>query len=289
MRRFIYFDSDSINSYIAQIEKGLSISGIAENQKNATEVKETSKTESLSGDIGAKICGLGAELKAEKESGIVHTTATEEFIKTIQEKVIHDYAFDMLIDYLNSSESIKTENLHIGDFVLTKDKITIIDLDYFSSLFDENGIIKFTNDNKKVEVQNLKTQFLSGQKISLDHKNMISALEKTIRAEEAERQSNLKTILMIKNTIPYKRFLLANSFIVPLNDTYFRDNPEIMAFKYGGSISILGCITNYINKDAAENCNNPFWKVYNVINSVIMTLFPDAAGVYIIHPIAMYY
>lgn len=65
MRRFIYYDSASINSFLAQMENGLSILSSQEKSKEDSSNIGKENGTSLIGDISAKVFSFGAELKSD--------------------------------------------------------------------------------------------------------------------------------------------------------------------------------------------------------------------------------
>ena len=65
--------------------------------------------------------------------------------------------------------------------------------------------------------------------------------------------------------------------------------PEIIAFKYGGNISILGYITNIISAEDAPPQTNDFAGFYSTINQIMLNLFKEKDKIYILHPIALFY
>ena len=67
MRRFIYYDKDGIESYLAQITGGISISSSKEITTGQEKSKITEKSKNINSDIGAKIAGIGAEIKEDIE------------------------------------------------------------------------------------------------------------------------------------------------------------------------------------------------------------------------------
>ncbi|MCI5948242.1 MAG: hypothetical protein MRZ22_04835, partial [Oscillospiraceae bacterium] len=69
----------------------------------------------------------------------------------------------------------------------------------------------------------------------------------------------------------------------------FRDNPDIVAFKYGGNISIFGYVTNIITADEEPNKNNDFAAVYDSVNQVMISMFKEQNKIYVVHPVALYY
>jgi hypothetical protein len=87
---------------------------------------------------------------------------------------------------------------------------------------------------------------------------------------------------------PYNRFLMTECFLIPLSDINFRDDPNIIAFKYGGKISIMGYVTNIIDNGKEATKNNKIASLYEMINKAMLGLFNDKQKVYIVHPIALY-
>ena len=59
MRRFIYLDTDTLNSYLAQIFDGLIQSEDSETQHQKKVNKQNSVTTSLAGKIALKLFGKG--------------------------------------------------------------------------------------------------------------------------------------------------------------------------------------------------------------------------------------
>ena len=288
MRRYIYFDSESLNSYLAQIEKGLHHSSKQEVHEEISHSEDKSMQSSIVGDIGAKLLGIGANIKGEISSKSSQTDVSDEFIKNIEEKVLHDYVFDKVFRYIKDNNLIKTEKLTMGDFIISSDKMTLLDFDYFTRLFSENGAMKFSVENEKEELLNLKRQIPKGSNMPLELRTQLNQIDQKIREKEIERKKYLHIIDVIKNTLPYKRFIMTGNYLITIDDACFRDNPEIFAFKYGGNITVVGFVTNIINNDE-QVYDNDFAVMYETVNSVMLTLFRDKSEIYIVHPIAIYY
>ena len=59
--------------------------------------------------------------------------------------------------------------------------------------------------------------------------------------------------------IPYDRMLVSHDgYLIPLEDKYFRDNPQTMGFKHGGYITCVGYITNVIGETSDATSENIF-------------------------------
>ena len=115
MRRFIYLDTDTLNSYIAQIYDGLVQSEEKEKQTSRDEKNENAHQ--LSGDAGAdlKILGKGIEGKIGYAYSHLKDTSNMELIRDVQTKMLHDNAFDQLVEYLQDKKLLQGEE--IGDFI----------------------------------------------------------------------------------------------------------------------------------------------------------------------------
>ena len=59
MRRFLYYDEDSINSFLAQIEKGLLTKKGKEKEITDTVSSQLDTTADITGDLSAKVIGIG--------------------------------------------------------------------------------------------------------------------------------------------------------------------------------------------------------------------------------------
>ncbi len=82
---------------------------------------------------------------------------------------------------------------------------------------------------------------------------------------------------------------ISNNMVV-LNDKYMRDNIEMTSFKFGGTIKVLGYITNRIkNKDDEDKNGGAISAIGNIVNQIMFSFFGDNNELNIVHPIAIYY
>ena len=162
--------------------------------------------------------------------------------------------------------------------------------DYFEKLFSENGISSFSIKQSKDELKKIRDSLSGPQKQNIEVKNKIKEMENMIKQQESERKSTLEILNMAKVTLPYVRFVMTKECLIVLNDDCFRDNPNNIAFKYGGNIQIVGYVTNIIDGESrTENQINAFSEMYKMVNQVMMSLYNGTKHVYVIHPLAMYY
>mgnify|MGYP005893965425 FL=1 len=290
MRRFIYYDKDGIESYLAQITSGISFSSSTETT-NSNEIEhQESKEKNIHSDIGAKLAGIGAEIQEDISKGETNKTSTNQLVKSLEEKVLSDYAFDKVFDFFSKNKMLKTSDFKIGDVVNLEENVTFFDFDYFEKLFSENGISSFSIKQSKDELKKIRDSLSGPQKQNIEVKNKIKEMENMIKQQESERKSTLEILNMAKVTLPYVRFVMTKECLIVLNDDCFRDNPNNIAFKYGGNIQIVGYVTNIIDGESrTKNQINTFSEMYKMVNQVMMSLYNGTKHVYVIHPLAMYY
>lgn len=290
MRRFIYYDKDGIESYLAQITSGISFSSSTETT-NSNEIEhQESKEKNIHSDIGAKLAGIGAEIQEDISKGETNKTSTNQLVKSLEEKVLSDYAFDKVFDFFSKNKMLKTSDFKIGDVVNLEENVTFFDFDYFEKLFSENGISSFSIKQSKDELKKIRDSLSGPQKQNIEVKNKIKEMENMIKQQESERKSTLEILNMAKVTLPYVRFVMTKECLIVLNDDCLRDNPNNIAFKYGGNIQIVGYVTNIIDGESrTENQINAFSEMYKMVNQVMMSLYNGTKHVYVIHPLAMYY
>ena len=101
MRRFIYLDTDTLNSYLAQIFDGLIQSEDSETQHQKKVNKQNSVTTSLAGKIALKLFGKGVDANAQATYQHLKTVADDEMVRDVQTKIMHDNAFDQFMNYLH--------------------------------------------------------------------------------------------------------------------------------------------------------------------------------------------
>ena len=291
MRRFIYLDTETLNSYIAQIYNGL-ITSSEENKQNTNESsKESSHTVSPNAAMDFKLFGKGIEGKIEYIFERLKTNKDSTLISKVEIKLLHDNAFDLLLRHISDNKLL--EGNGIGSFINIFDSFYILDFLYYKELFgDENFvnlIIDSSMENIIKEVEDKKAKLTTG---TPNRKQTIKYLDSTIetlrRNQISEYTKLLKTIEVITKIIPYQRVLCIEDCIVTLADEFIRDDIQMSSFKYGGKIKVFGYITNIINRNT--NSNLPlFAEIINKINSAILPEIINKDEIKIIHPIAIYY
>lgn len=293
MKRFLYYNQDSVNSFLAQIEQGLLVKASAGQEEADSYSDTTGIRTNLTGDLSAKVFGIGTALKGDICGEDTGTEVTTDLIRNVQEKVMHDYAFDRVYNHVISNALVNNNNPAIGDIVLVNEVPTFLDFNYFQALFAENGAVKMSNDQNKrnleSQIHKIKAVVPKGNPLPPEVKQQIEEVRAAVNNAEPERKETLKTIEVVRNTLPYNRFLMTENMLMPLDDENFRDNPDIVAFKYGGKMSILGYVTNIVTAGNTPLRNNSFASMYDTVNQIMLSLFENQDKIYIVHPVALFY
>lgn len=260
MKWFLYLNGDSLYSCISQINDGLPTITTSVNKK--------------------------ADSKEEKLDDINALNANTSLFST--EKKLYDEAFDKLKMYLESKNILKNANQVIGDFLEINEEMFIVDLEYYKNIFSNDDILEFIKEDEVknrivVEKQNMQVSE-NGNKAIYDKGKLEKELRKQINLEY---ENIKKTINVILNIVPYNKFGIMGEYLIVLDDEYFRDKNKVVAYKYGGKMSMLGYLTNIVNNTSQED-ENIFRTFPTIINTFMLNFF-NKNEIKIIHPIAIYY
>lgn len=273
MKQFIYYDTDGINSLVAQISGGLEES--LQKAQERGHLDETGESESLKGNvkggISVPIAKVGGEVSGENSKS--KRTSDNEILREIYTIKAHDILFNRLLSNLEETNKINSPILKMGSFINGVEDLQIIDLDYIMTLFNDKAFSEYVKQN--IIKNPLKTNESSNKK----------KIE-----EEYNRVKN--EIESIASLIPYKRMALSSrGFLIPLDDKYFRYNPNLLGLKYGGSFHYIGYITNIIDETPnVGSSNNLFKTILDMINQVLFKVLPtDSKRLYIVHPLGIYF
>ena len=296
MRRFIYLDTDTLNSYIAQIYDGLVQTQETETQSSQTSDKQSERTSNIGADTDLKVFGKGIEGKIDFTYRHLKDTSNTELISDVQTKLLHDNAFDQLMNYLNQNNLLSNHN--IGDFIEINDEFYIMDLDYYKKIFGDKKFLDFLKKSQRDKIQALlKIQQdieLSQEGANFNEiKKNYTNLSKSKCAESDKSYDDIKDIIdMLYTLVPYRRTLCIADNMVVLNDKYMRDNINMTSFKFGGKIKVLGYITNRIETatDTDESSGvSPLAQVGIGLTQIMLSFFGQQSSLNIVHPIAIYY
>lgn len=292
MQRFLYLNNDSLYSYISQIDDGLQVSkkssttvANSDSRNNSTEYKGT-----FSADLKHVFGGINASLGGDFENNHEENNS-KEFFNSIEKKV-SDEAFAKLKGYLDTERILKTagEKLQVGDFLELNDDMFIVDLEYYKNIFSNDQMLELF---KNVEVnERFDKQSTDLMKEVNESKRLynIEKLKKSIKKDvDLEYEGTKKIIEVILNIIPYNKFGIMGDCLIVLDDEYFRDKTKVVAYKYGGKMTMVGYMTNIVSNNETQATKENVFRIFpSVINAFMLNFFKKSE-IKIVHPIAIYY
>ncbi|EKQ56413.1 MULTISPECIES: hypothetical protein [unclassified Clostridium] len=297
MRHFVYLDTDTLNSYLSQINGGLLKSAVNEVKD---EVATTQNENTIPGktnfttEIGLKPI-LGFKFSEDKE--IVNTTNTLSQIETgreLIEKILHDNAYDQFVAYLKDNTLIgELENSAIGNYVKIEDNFIIRDLNYILNIFSQDlaeFIAEETVKPFRNELNNNKEK-LNANGIKAAGKN-IESIKSNVLKEYADYS---KMFNIIKTILPYSEFVICNNCLIPITKKYLRESLNQIRFNYSEKIKIVGRYTSTLKDslDREKQVNNSFDDMFSVLDKSFQELYVNTLGfnedMKIVIPIALYF
>ena len=292
MRRFIYLDTDTLNSYLAQMFDGLIQSQSEEMEDMTGKEKQNTFKGTVMGELALKLFGKGVDSSLETAYERLRTVANEETFRDVQTKIMHDNAFDHFYEYLEENTLLNVGN-EIGTFVSIKDDFYIFDIEFYQRLFEKNGFVSMLEEAQKASIEEKAKQELGElnrtQRRDRGTQNQAGNIAKAAIAKNHEEYASAKKLLdMFASIIPYPQMLCINNYVVVLNQQYLRDNLSTAAFKYGGKVKVVGYITNRVTAQA-DTPISVFAGLSQSINTLLKVFFEKADEMFIIHPVAIYY
>lgn len=291
MRRFIHLDTDTLNSYLAQIFDGLIQSEDSETQHQKKVNKQNSVTTSLAGKIALKLFGKGVDANAQATYQHLKTVADDEMVRDVQTKIMHDNAFDQFMNYLHEHNLLNGAD--VGDFLIVKDEFYIFDIAFYQKLFVKDGFVDMLTQiqdmNTRKEAEKQTEEFAREQRRSKIVQDKVNETVQEALDKNHENWDSLKKMVeMLAAIIPYPRILCISNYAVVLDEKYMRDNISTAAFKYGGKITVVGYITNKVMAQANSPIST-FSSIGNSMNTLTKVFFENIDEMYIVHPVAIYY
>lgn len=291
MRRFIYLDTDTLNSYLAQIYDGLIQNENLEAQYKKSTKKQNSVTTSLAGKIAFKLFGKGIDANAQATYEHLKSVADDEIVRDVQTKILHDNAFDQFMNYLHGHHLLSGCN--IGKFIEVRDEFYIFDIAFYKKLFEKEGFVDLLTQiqdmNARKEAEKKVEDFSREQRRSKNTQSKINEIVQDALDKNHENWDSIKKMVeMLAAIIPYPRILCISNYAVVLDEKYMRDNISTAAFKYGGIITVVGYVTNKVMAQA-DTPISTFSGIGNAMNNLTKIFFENVNEMYIVHPVAIYY
>lgn len=297
MKQFIYLDTDIVNSIIAQKEKGLVLETASEQEDTSGDNKAKSGSVTLDGSVGGgiwKFAQAQAELSGTGE--LTLNSHSQTVLKEIATKTLHDAAFDIAYKQIKTERDTDPTNADLGSFVELTQTFDFVDLEYIENLFsDKNSFLAFMKKSEKEKIEARAAQEISEnlnreqqRKNGNELKNRVKEL---VEANNRQYENISDIVKAMRQIVPYTRMLVSpDGYLIPLEDKYFRDNPQTMGFKHGGYVTCVGYVTNVIGETSTPNSGNIFAQLQFMVNQVLVSILPTREkDLFVIHPIAIYY
>ena len=298
MRQFLYLDTNTTNSILAQSENGLLATMTSESETADSSTDCTSGEVKVSGTFGGSLSKL-AKLEANLEG---HLDLSQESTSTatsrqVLEKTLHDASFSIAYDYIHPEiiDVSDHSNDDYGTYVSLTRVFNFVDLDYIEKLFSSDGLIDFC---KGQEIKNLQTTIEEfSKRFNRETRRKSKDKIESFKEEQAaflgeEYDTIYKTIKVFRSILPYNRMLISSDgYLIPLDEKFFRISPTDLGFKYGGEMVCVGMITNIIGEDTdPSDEQNIFATIQFTVNEMLRKILPTSEkNLCIIHPIAVFY
>lgn len=296
MKQFIYLDTDIINSIIAQKEKGVVLEIASEREDTAGNEKSKAGSITLDGSVGGGIWKFAqAQAELSGSGNLTLNSHSQTVLKEIATKTLHDAAFDIAYEQIHNEYDMDPQSADLGSYIELTQTFEFVDLGYIESLFSESGFISFLKktEGEKIE-QQVSQSFYEELNRGQQRKNegeLKKEVKRLVTASNKKYDDIAEIIKAIRQIIPYNRMLVSSEgYLIPLEDKYFRDNPQTMGFKHGGYITCVGYITNVIGETSTSSSDNVFTQLQDMVNQALVSLLPTKEkDLFVVHPIAIYY
>lgn len=266
MRKYLYINDELVKSFIAQINKGWINECVKTKTYNEIKKDELQIGSIVNGELSANVLFAKAKANGTVSASENNGLQSKNESSVTNEVVLHDYAIDIIIENLEQNKKIvkNITNFSIGDIVQLNNEMNTMDMAYLRKLFEESDFVKYIPQTPQTN------SLINNADMSDLPQNQYISLIKTVEC-----------------ALPFKRSPIVENCIIACEDKYFRDNPEVVAFKYGGKPTVLGYVTNVIiNKELVNN--DLFIGLIDNVNKVMFKLI-NKDKLYIINPIAIFY
>ena len=296
MKQFIYLDTDIVNSIIAQKDKGLVLETASEHEDTSGDEHGKAGNLTFNGSASGgiwKFAQAQAELSGTGE--VSFNKHSQTVLKEIATKTLHDAAFDIAYEQIRGEYDLSLENADLGSYVELTQAFEFVDLVYIEGLFSKGSFIDFLKKSEREKIEQKLNESVSSElnreqqrKGGVDVKKEI---KKLLDANDKKYDDIAEIIKAIRQMIPYYRMLVSrDGYLIPLEDKYFRDNPQTMGFKHGGYITCVGYITNVIGETSDATSENIFSQLQTLVNQALVSMLPTKEkDLFVVHPIAIYY
>ena len=276
MKHYIYIDKEILNSYISQIYGGILDRGKSENELIKKEAQEIiTPEEKIKATVKGGIPGIlngDIETEYDLKDKFVREIDSSSASKEVIEKIYHDNLLDNLIEYINSNETVN-KNMSViqyGEYVEFSLPFNFVNHSYLKSISN--------NEFRRAFEKIMNATSTGNDKAMKDAKFAMELI------------GNFTTFF--ESCFPAKQLIINDNIIIPLDDQFLREKPEMIDFKYGGNIVVIGKVTKDCSKDVNVFglYNKEFGDSIAEVKQAMYNVFlPNYKKSFIITPIALYF
>ena len=245
-KEFIYYNTDFIRSFVAQVNDGIIHKTQTESGKKVKGIDGKSITTTSPSFIGkaglSEVIG-GSVNFGGKSSNVMSVDSNSDSIKEITQKIMDDNIFANMISHLDCKTDQDT--LEYNDFVLINQDIKIFDIVSYSYLLGEG----LPGANEKITKREMKNQ-QSSMNRSKKRSKAFNNRKKQIENEMDEYRENAKLLSsmldFLANILPSPIFLKANDIFIPVEEKYFRVLQKTIPYKFKNPTTLLGRVVGEI-------------------------------------------
>lgn len=296
MKHFVYFDKDFIDSYLSQIDGGL----VTSLQEEINDMLEQGQIEAITPEymdrkVGFSLAELFSLRFAITDEVLTTSNSTNQtqIAKELVNKVVHDDAYDKLLEDLKNKDILKecanSEGLVSGDYVYINSSVNIIDLSHIVDVYNDDFSDIHAEITRK-ELEESLSKLNREQRRSKGKSN--SDINKEIEKELEDIEFGVKVMRFMAKMLPSDIFIMHENLLIPLNRSYFREDSSSIKFKYTEKISILGRLTGDLKDVLAEEEHGILTDVLNSLNELTLSMLgmvaPDK-DLKILYPISLYF
>lgn len=276
MKHYIYIDKEILNSYISQIYGGILDRGKSENELIKKEAQEIiTPEEKIKATVKGGIPGIlngDIETEYDLKDKFVREIDSSSASKEVIEKIYHDNLLDNLIEYINSNETVNKNmsDIQYGEYVEFSLPFNFVNHSYLKSISN--------NEFRRAFEKIMNATSTGNDKAMKDAKFAMELI------------GNFTTFF--ESCFPAKQLIINDNIIIPLDDQFLREKPEMIDFKYGGNIVVIGKVTKDCSKDVNVFglYNKEFGDSIAEVKQAMYNVFlPNYKKSFIITPIALYF
>ncbi|MGT2806321.1 DUF6414 family protein [Streptococcus intermedius] len=182
MKEIIYLDIKLVNSLLAQLDQGLILKQISEENSSQSNTEELGNQETIATEGKAGIPFLSGNISGSTtdidKTSIVYSFSNRELLET----AIDDFSLDLLLDKI-TCDIKKLDESQEGDFVKNTDNFSIFDFSYLKNVINIDSLKPFIPD-QIAELEKLKKELKSISKQNKE-KHKARILEITTAIDES--------------------------------------------------------------------------------------------------------